>query len=64
MYQAFLFLVAILLVRLCRANSEIDVCPYRCDPFYTAISRLTGECMQGQRLRMRMSQVYGDGYDG
>ena len=28
-------------VRLCRANSEIDVCPYRCDPFYTAISRLT-----------------------
>ena len=27
-------------MRLCRANSEIDVCPYRCDPFYTAISRL------------------------
>ena len=41
MYQAVFVLGSLLLVRLCRANSEIDVCPYRCDPFYTAISRLT-----------------------
>ena len=40
MYQAVFVLVAILLLCLCRANSEIDICPYRCDPFYTAISRL------------------------
>ena len=27
----------------CRANTEIDICPYRCDPFYTAISRLKSD---------------------
>ena len=40
MYQAVFVLVDILLLCLCRANSEIDICLYRCDPFYTAISHL------------------------
>ena len=39
-YKRFLLLVTILLLCLCQANSEIDICPYRCNPFYTAISRL------------------------
>ena len=47
MYQAVFVLVAILLVCLCRANSEIDVCPYRCDPFYMAITRLIKTFLRG-----------------
>ena len=48
--KRFLFLVAILFVRLCWANSEIDVCPYRCNPFYTAISRLRPQHVCQSRL--------------
>ena len=54
-------------MHLCRANTKIDVCPYRCDPFYTAISRLTqltggGACIfmfekgQSDRPQTRMRQ--------